>query len=250
MTKLIVGGIGGHMGGAVASIAGEYGFEVTAGFDIKIQSSAFPVYDDPLSCYEKADVIIDFSSTDALDGILGYAMRTNTPAVLAVTGYSPEQRTRIEQASKSLPIFASANMSLGINLLLALVKKCTEVLQEDFDIEIIEKHHNRKLDAPSGTALMLAQSISSAMLDAPPYVYGRTPETGRRTRKEIGIHAVRGGNIIGEHEVLFAGANETLSLTHTVASREVFAVGALKAARYLLGKENGLYDMSDLVEKA
>lgn len=150
MTKLIVGGIGGHMGGAVASIAGEYGFEVTAGFDIKIQSSAFPVYDDPLSCYEKADVIIDFSSTDALDGILGYAMRTNTPAVLAVTGYSPEQRTRIEQASKSLPIFASANMSLGINLLLALVKKCTEVLQEDFDIEIIEKHHNRKLDAPSG----------------------------------------------------------------------------------------------------
>ena len=123
-------------------------------------------------------------------------------------------------------------------------------MQEDFDIEIIEKHHNRKLDAPSGTALMLAQSISSAMPDAPPYVYGRTPETGRRTRKEIGIHAVRGGNIIGEHEVLFAGANETLSLTHTVASREVFAVGALKAARYLLGKENGLYDMSDLVEKA
>ena len=247
MTKLIVGGIGGHMGGAVASIAGEYGFEVTAGFDIKIQSSAFPVYDDPLSCYEKADVIIDFSSTDALDGILGYAMRTNTPAVLAVTGYSPEQRTRIEQASKSLPIFASANMSLGINLLLALVKKCTEVLQEDFDIEIIEKHHNRKLDAPSGTALMLADAINEENDGAYHYVYDRSSVRQKRDPKEIGISSVRGGSIVGDHEVLFCGPDEVITLKHTAYSRNIFANGAINAAVYLAKKEPGLYNMSDMI---
>lgn len=237
------------MGSAVAALADSYGFDVVAGFDIKVLSTTIPVYNDPLSCYEKADVIIDFSSPSALDGILSYSLRTQTPVVLAATGYSVEQKKQIEAAAASIPIFASANLSLGVNLLLSLVKKCTEVLQDDFDIEIIEKHHNRKADAPSGTALMIAQSVSEAMRDQPDVVYGRSPASGRRKHNEIGIHSVRGGTIVGEHEVLFAGTNEVLTLTHTASSREVFAVGALKAAGYLLCKGNGLYNMDDLVNK-
>lgn len=248
MRKLIIGGSGGKMGSAVAQISSEYGFDVIAGFDFFSQKSYnFPVYDDPTSCLEKTDVIIDFSNPAALEGILNYACRTKTPVVIATTGYSESQMEFINTTSKVIPIFMSANMSIGINLLISLVKKCAGILYEDFDIEIIEKHHNKKADAPSGTALMLAEAINSSLPSKRELLYGRSPDTGRRSKDEIGMHSVRGGSIVGEHEIIFAGNDEVLELKHSVASREVFAVGALKAAKFILDKPCGIFSMDDLV---
>ena len=180
--------------------------------------------------------------------MLEFAKTTSTPLVIATTGYSDEQKKKIEDASKDSPIFFTYNMSVGINLLANLAKKATEVLGEDFDIEIVEKHHNQKIDAPSGTALMLADAICEVTPQPMKYEYDRHSKREKRTRNEIGLHAVRGGTIVGEHEIIFAGRDEIITLSHSARSKEIFAVGAVNAAVYMNGKGPGLYQMSDVIE--
>lgn len=193
-----------------------------------------------------ADVIIDFSNPVVLDSLLSYALKHKLPAVICTTGYNEEQKNKIKEASKEIPIFYSGNMSLGINLIIELAKKAAAVFGDDFDIEIVEQHHNQKLDAPSGTALMIADAISTVKTDAE-YVYDRHAYRRKRDKKEIGIHSIRGGNIVGEHEVIFAGNDEILTISHSARSKTVFAVGSLNAAVFLKGKAPGMYDMSDLL---
>ena len=248
MIKILISGALGRMGKKVYEACSENDkVTVVCGVDITEKTDgAFPVYASFESVKEKPDVIIDFSSPAALDSILNYAAANCCPAVLCATGYSDEQIAQIKKASEKTAIFRSANMSLGVNVLINLVKKAA-LLLEGFDIEIIEKHHNKKVDAPSGTALMLADAIKEELPEKF-YIYGREGKVGKRNKDEIGIHAVRGGNIVGEHEVLFAGANETLTFSHSAADRSVFADGAVKAAVFMYGKKNGLYNMSNLVE--
>ena len=203
----------------------------------------------PANFTGEADAVIDFSSPAALDGLLAFALERKVPLVLATTGYSDEQLAQIDEASKRIPIFRSANMSLGINVLLELVKKAAAVLGDSYDIEIVEKHHNRKVDAPSGTALMIADAAASALNFKPEYVYERHSVRQSRDKKEIGISAVRGGTIVGIHEIMFAGRDEIIEIKHTAMSREIFANGAVKAAKFLAGMSKpGMYDMSMLVE--
>ena len=207
----------------------------------------FPVFDDFSKIDISADVIIDFSNPSTLDGLLAYACKHKTPAVICTTGYSAAQVASIKKASEAVAVFYSGNMSLGINLLIALSKKAAAVFGREFDIEIIEKHHNQKIDAPSGTALMIADGIASVMEKEPQYVYDRHSYRKKREKNEIGIHTVRGGTIVGEHEVLFAGHDEVLTIKHQAQSKEVFATGAVNAAVFLNGKAAGMYDMSDLL---
>ncbi len=195
---------------------------------------------------DKPDVIIDFSSPAALEGELAYATKNGVPVVVGSTGFTPEQLKEIEQASRKVAIFRTANFSLGVNLLCKLVKQAAETLGEKFDIEIIEKHHSQKVDAPSGTALMLAESANSAFNGAKPYVNGREGQCGKRGN-EIGIHAIRGGTIVGEHEVDFCGEDEIITLSHSARSKKVFAAGAIKAAKWLAGRGAGMYNMADLL---
>lgn len=195
----------------------------------------------------KADVIIDFSNPALLDDILEYAVKYNTPCVICTTGFSADEIDKINKTSEKVAVFRSGNMSLGINLLIELSKEAAKLLGNEFDIEIIEKHHNQKLDAPSGTALMLADGISEVLEEEPQYVYDRHSYRKKRAKNEIGIHAVRGGTIVGEHEVIFAGHDEVVSLTHQAQSREVFAVGAVNAAIYLASQGAGMYNMSNLL---
>ena len=248
MIKILISGALGRMGKKVYEACSENDkVTVVCGVDITEKTDgAFPVYASFESVKEKPDVIIDFSSPAALDSILNYAAANSCPAVLCATGYSDEQIAQIKKASEKTAIFRSANMSLGVNVLINLVIKAA-LLLEGFDIEIFEKHHNKKVDAPSGTALMLADAIKEELPDKF-YLYGREGKVGKRNKDEIGIHAVRGGNIVGEHEVLFAGTNETLTFSHSAADRSVFADGAVKAAVFMYGKKNGLYNMSNLVE--
>ncbi|MEG1448766.1 MAG: 4-hydroxy-tetrahydrodipicolinate reductase, partial [Oscillospiraceae bacterium] len=182
-----------------------------------------------------------------LDALLDYAIASKTPIVIATTGLSQEQIDNIHNAAKEIPVFFTANMSLGVNLLVELAKKATAVLGGQFDIEIIEKHHNKKIDAPSGTALMIADSISSELSEQPEYVYDRQCKREKRSANEIGLHSVRGGTIVGEHEVIFAGPDEILSISHTAMSKEIFATGAINAALYICEKQHGLYSMKDLI---
>ena len=193
--------------------------------------------------------MIDFSHPALFDGMVAYALATKTPLVIATTGLSPEQKQKMVDVSKEIAIFHSANRSLGVNLLIDLVKQAAKVLYGNFDIEIIEKHHNQKIDAPSGTALMIADEISDSLTDSMQYVYDRHSVRKKREKTEIGIHAVRGGTIVGEHEVLFAGKDEMISVTHTATSKEIFATGSIRAARFLAGKENGYYSMRDIISK-
>ena len=194
-------------------------------------------------------MIIDFSHPSALEPLLAYATAHKIPAVIATTGLSAEQKEQLAEAAKEIPLFFSANMSLGINLLISLAKKAAALLEESFDIEIIERHHNQKIDAPSGTALAIADGISEVLKNPPEYVYDRHSVRRKRKKNEIGLHAVRGGTIVGDHEVLFAGNDEVIELKHSAASKEVFAVGAVKAAKFLAGKRPGMYSMTDLVEE-
>ena len=223
--------------------------EIVAGIDLYTeQKYGYPVY----ACFNDVtvipDVIIDFSNPKVLPGLLSYAVSNNIPAVICTTGYSEDDITAINEASKSVPIFRSGNMSLGINVLMMLAKKATQILGASFDIEIIERHHNQKLDAPSGTAIMLADSVESALEYQAERVYDRHSVRAKRAYNEIGMHSVRGGTIVGEHEVIFAGENETIELSHSAQSREVFAAGAVKAAIYLSGiTKAGLYNMDDLI---
>ena len=228
------------------------GIRIVAGVDINAttgaQACSFPVYASINDFPGKADAIIDFSHHTALPALLEYSTATGTPIVVATTGHTEEELALMKSASEKVAVFSSGNMSIGINLLIELCKKATETLGMAFDIEIVEKHHNKKLDAPSGTALMIANAIADERGEIESeFVYDRHSVRKQREPQEIGIHSVRGGTIVGEHEVIFAGENEMITLSHSAASREIFAAGALRAAVYLAGKGAGLYNMTDLI---
>ena len=249
MIKAIMHGCNGAMGQVISSLAEADGeMEIVAGVDLNTErKNGYPVYASLEEC-PRADVIIDFASAKAVDHLLDYCAATGTPVVLCTTGLSEEQIRRVEEASSKVAVLKSANMSLGINLLLKLVKEAARVLAAaDFDIEILEKHHNRKLDAPSGTALALADSINEAMESQYHYVYDRSSRRQKRDPREIGIQSVRGGSIVGEHDVIFAGQDEVITISHTAYSRAIFAKGAVAAAKFLAGKTSGLYDMADVI---
>jgi len=250
MYRLIISGCNGHMGQVVAEICQKNDqVEVVAGFNrTPIQKNAFPVFADPMEFTGAADAVIDFSNPANLTSLLRYSTEEKVPIVLCTTGYSQEQLEQIDRAAEKVPVFRSGNMSLGVNLLLELVKKAAAVLGTDYDIEIVERHHNRKVDAPSGTALMLADAAASAAPDKKTYVYDRQSVRKRRETSEIGICSVRGGNIVGDHEVIFAGAQEVVELKHSALSRDVFAEGAVKAAIFMCGVQKpGLYNMQDVL---
>ena len=250
MLKLILCGVFGKMGQTVSQIVSEReDCQIVAGIDVGTGTAPFPVYTAPSKVTEDADVLVDFSHPSALDGILEFAVARNMPVVLATTGYADEQITRIHRAAERIPVFFSANMSLGVNLLSELAKTAAKVLGSSFDIEIVEMHHNKKIDAPSGTALMLANEIASVLPEKPKYVYDRHETRARRTRQEIGLHAVRGGTIVGEHEILFCGTDEVIKLCHSAGSKAVFASGAVNAAVFMAGKDAGLYTMHDIVKE-
>jgi 4-hydroxy-tetrahydrodipicolinate reductase len=249
MLKLVLAGCSGYMGRVVTDIVSRGSdISIVAGIDLcghlKV---SYPVFNDPADFTGDADVVLDFSNPTALDGLLFYCKSKSTPLILCATGYSPEQIDTIEQASKQIPIFRSGNMSVGINLLADLIKRACAVLGEDFDVEIIERHHRRKVDAPSGTAIMLADAASSALPYDADYVYERESIRKPRDKHEIGISAMRGGTIVGVHDVIFAGLDEVIEFRHTAASRDVFAVGALRAVRFITGKPAGLYNMKDVL---
>ena len=249
MIKAIMHGCNGAMGQVISSLAEADGeMEIVAGVDLNTErKNGCPVYASLEEC-PRADVIIDFASAKAVDHLLDYCAATGTPVVLCTTGLSEEQIRRVEETAEKAAVLRSANMSLGINLLLKLVKEAVRVLAAaDFDIEILEKHHNRKLDAPSGTALALADSINEAMESQYHYVYDRSSRRQKRDPKEIGIQSVRGGSIVGEHDVIFAGQDEVITISHTAYSRAIFAKGAVAAAKFLAGKTSGLYDMADVI---
>ena len=251
MLKIIISGCNGHMGRVVESLCNaDTQVQVVAGFDVLGSSDrGFPVFTSPAQCDRPADAVIDFSSPAALDGLLAFAKATKTPLVLATTGYTPEQIAQIGAAALEVPIFRSANMSLGINVLLELVKKAASVLGDSYDIEIVERHHRRKVDAPSGTALMIADAAASSCGHETEYVFERHSTRHPRDKKEIGISAVRGGTIVGEHEIIFAGHDEVMEIKHTALSREIFAQGAVEAAKFMATVQTpGLYDMSQLVK--
>lgn len=249
MIRIILSGCCGKMGSAVikAVEAQKEKFVICAGVDKFFSPMPFPVYSDISKCTEKADVIMDFSRPDALPQLLKYAQQTHTALVLASTGYNKNDISSIKFASENVPIMQSSNFSLGINLLKELSSKASSILNSSYDIEIIEKHHNTKVDAPSGTALMLADAVNDAAGGDLEYVYDRHERKERRPKREIGISAIRAGSITGEHTVLFAGSDEVIELTHTAYSRNIYAGGALRAAEFILSLPCGLYDMSSLL---
>ena len=250
MRKIIISGCCGHMGRVVADIcAGDPEAEAVAGIDLLAQPmEGFPVFATPAACQVEADAVIDFSHPAALGPLLDFCFARRLPVVLATTGYSEEQLAQIGEAAKSIPVFRSANMSLGVNVLTDLVRRAAALLGEGFDVEITERHHRRKLDAPSGTALMLADAAAGALPYETEYVYDRHSVRKPRDPREIGISSLRGGTIVGDHTVVFAGRDEVIELSHHAASREVFAAGAVRAAKFLAGvKAPGLYDMSHLM---
>ncbi len=250
MTDLIITGANGKMGRVLQEIiANRNDCRIVAGVDLNTEANgSFPVYATIAEVKEKANAIIDFSNPVLLDDLLAYSKETNTSLVIATTGYSEEEKQKIADASKSCPIFFTYNMSMGINLLASLAKKAVEVLGSEFDIEIVEKHHNQKIDAPSGTALMLADAICDVVDEPMKYEYDRHSKREKRTKNEIGLHAIRGGTIVGEHDIIFAGRDEIITLSHSARSKEIFAVGAVNAAVYMSGKDAGLYDMKELIK--
>lgn len=249
MTRILLCGCNGKMGQAIVkAVANRDDCIITAGVDIITNCGYdFPVFDDFSKVDADVDVIIDFSNPATLNGLLNYAVKNNKNAVICTTGYTKEQIAQIEKASKRVGIFRSGNMSMGINLLIGLVKKAKSILGDDFDVEIVEKHHNQKIDAPSGTALMIANEISAVCNKEPQYVYDRHSYRKKRNKNEIGIHTVRGGSIVGEHEVIFAGHDEVISVKHQAQSKEVFAIGSINAAVFMNTKSAGAYDMNDLI---
>lgn len=250
MTRIIMHGCNGHMGQVISQIAQQdENVQIVAGVDIAGQKeNGYPVFKNINECEIEADVIIDFSSVKAVDQLLCYAQQKQLPVVLCTTGLSEAQIAKTAEASRKIAILRSANMSLGINLLMKLVQEAAKVLAgADFDVEIVEKHHNQKLDAPSGTALALADSINEAMEHIYEYTYDRSQVRKKRDKKELGISAVRGGSIVGEHEIIFAGIDEVVEVKHTAYSKAIFAKGAVSAAKFLKGKPAGMYDMSNVI---
>ena len=250
MVKIIMHGCNGHMGQVISGIVEkDPDAEIVAGIDIADQGkNSYPVFTDIDTCQVEADAIIDFSSAKATDKLLEYSAARQIPVVLCSTGLSEEQLAKVEETSKKVAVLKSANMSLGINTLLKLVHDAAKVLATaGFDMEIVEKHHRLKVDAPSGTALALADSINEAMDNKYHYVYDRSQKREKRDDKEIGISAVRGGTIVGEHEIIFAGQDEVIEFKHTAYSKAIFGKGAVEAAKFLAGKPAGRYDMSDVI---
>lgn len=250
MTNVIMHGCNGKMGQTIAGlIQADEQVTLVAGVDAYDEGkNPFPVFSSIKDCTVEADAIIDFSATAAVDGLLDYCVEKQVPCVLCTTGLSEEQLKKVEEASKKVAILKSANMSLGINMLLKILKEATEILvPAGFDIEIVEKHHNLKVDAPSGTALALGDSINEVLDNEYEYVYDRSERREKRPKKEIGFSAVRGGTIVGDHDVIFAGADEVITFSHTAYSKAVFGKGAVQAAKFLKGKPAGLYNMSDVI---
>ncbi|MGN0513628.1 MAG: 4-hydroxy-tetrahydrodipicolinate reductase [Lachnospiraceae bacterium] len=250
MIRIIMHGCNGKMGQVITGLlANDKEAQIVAGIDpFDDGHNAYPVFSSFHDCIVKADVIIDFAAAAAIEGLLEYSVNNNVPVVICTTGISQEQTEKIHEASKKVAILKSANMSLGINTLFKLLKQAAQILAPaGFDMEIVEKHHNQKLDAPSGTALALADSMKEALDDGYYYKYDRSQERVKRGDKEIGISAVRGGNIVGEHEVFFCGQDEVIEFKHTAYSKAIFAKGAIEAAKFLAGKPAGMYDMSDVI---
>ena len=248
--NVIMHGCNGRMGQIISGLtAADEGIEIVAGIDAFDEGkNAYPVFSDIRKCDVEADAVIDFSTAAAVDGLLDYCIEKNLPCVLCTTGLSEEQLAKVKDASAKVAILKSANMSLGINMLLKVLKEAASILSPaGFDIEIVEKHHNQKLDAPSGTALALADSMKEELEDGYEYVYDRSTRREKRSQKEIGISAVRGGTIVGDHDVIFAGADEVITFSHRAYSRAVFGKGAIQAAKFLAGKPAGMYDMSNVV---
>lgn len=249
MTDIILCGANGKMGKVIRDIVAKRDdCRIAAGIDLNTESDSFPIYSSFDEIKEDADVIIDFSNPVLLNDLLDFAVKKSMPVVIATTGYDESQKKQIEEASRKTSVFFTYNMSLGINLLANLAKKAVQVLGDGFDIEIIEKHHNQKIDAPSGTALMLADAICEELNKPMKYEYDRHSKREKRTKNEIGMHAVRGGTIVGEHEIMFAGRDEIITLSHSARSKEVFAVGAVNAALFLKDKPAGMYSMKEMIE--
>ena len=250
MVRIIMHGCNGHMGQVISGlVANDPDAEIVAGIDIADQGkNSYPVFTDINQCDVEADAIIDFSSAKAVDALLEYSVKRQIPVVVCTTGLSEEQLAHLEKSSEKVAVLKSANMSLGINTLLKLIQDAAKVLATaGFDMEIVERHHHLKVDAPSGTALALADSLNEAMDNQYHYVYDRSQKREMRDSREIGISAVRGGTIVGEHEVIFAGPDEVIEFKHTAYSKAVFGKGAVEAAKFLAGKPAGRYDMSDVI---
>lgn len=249
MTKILLHGCSGRMGRVISSTVANFNnLEIVAGIDrFKSNELEYPIFDSLDTCTVEYDVLLDFSSAAALKSLLDFSIKTCKPIVICSTGFSNEDLNLINETSNTIPLFRSGNMSVGINLLNNLLRKITPFLYNNYDIEVIEKHHNQKLDSPSGTAILLADTIKESIKEETSFVHGRNG-IAKREHKEIGIHAVRGGGIVGDHEVIFAGTGEVIELSHKAISREVFAVGALKACEYMGSISNpGLYDMDDVL---
>ena len=261
--KILLHGCNGRMGQVMTRVlAAEPDMEVVAGVDVDPRRCEcdYPVYASLEEAAEssktngtvRAGILIDFSHHTTLEALLKYGLAHRIPLLICTTGFTPEERKRMVEASASVPILNSSNMSLGVNLVMSLVRQAAEVLRESFDVEIVEKHHNQKVDSPSGTALMIAEAIKSSLekgsFGEVDLKYGRHSKSDKRTNREIGVHSVRGGSIVGEHEVIFAGQGEVIEISHSALSRDVFAYGAVRAARFLAGKGPGLYSMKDVIE--
>lgn len=250
MTKVIMNGCNGHMGQVISDLCEkDPEIEIVAGVDINTeQHYGYPVFANIADCDVEAEAIIDFSHVSCIDALMNYSVERQIPVVVCTTGLSAEQDALLKSSSEKVAVLKSANMSLGVNTLMELLQTAAKVLAPaGFDMEIVEKHHNQKLDAPSGTALALADSMNDALGHVYEYKYDRSSERKKRDTHEIGISAVRGGSIVGEHEVIFAGLDEVIEFKHTAYSRSVFGKGAVEAAKFLAGKEAGFYDMQDVI---
>ncbi len=246
--RIFLNGCNGRMGRVITDICSqEQGVSIVAGADANGVPSSFPVYSTATDCKEDFDVIIDFSHVLALPSVIKLAEQKNKPLVMCTTGLSEDDKKALTVLSEKSAVFYSANMSLGVNVLISLVKKAADILYPGFDIEIVEAHHNQKLDAPSGTALMIADAINETLDNSMEYIYDRHDVRRKRDPKELGLHAIRGGSIVGDHSVIFAGPEEVLTVSHSAQTRNVFARGAVAAARFMCGKSAGMYSMKDLI---
>lgn len=251
MINIAISGCNGKMGQVLSVLAQEIAdFNILWGLDLNVNvQRQFPVYDQLKDGLPKPDVLIDFSHPSVLDTLIDWAVKNNVPCVIATTGLSGLNQEKLKQAAHTIPVFYSANMSLGVNVIIDIVKRMSKILEDKYDIEIIEKHHNQKIDAPSGTALAIADAINTVLSMKHDYIFDRHSRRRKRSKDEIGIHAVRGGTIVGEHSVIYAGNDEIIEIKHTALSKAIFAEGALKAARYISQLQNkpGLYNMQDML---
>lgn len=251
MIKIIMNGCNGHMGKVICGIVkDDKDAQIVAGVDVVASNAPFPTFVDINDCDMPADVIIDFSTAATVPNVINYAVSKKIPVVICTTGLSDETLRLMDEASDVIPVFRSANMSLGINLIASLLKRYSSVLYEaGFDVEIVERHHNQKIDAPSGTALLLGDAVNESCSNNLEYVYDRSRVREKRKANQLGFSAVRGGTIVGDHEVIFAGKDEVVEFKHSAYSKEVFAVGAVKAAKFVVSKPAGKYDMQDVMSE-